>query len=567
MKKIKAFIAAFIGVFACAAAVKANAAEQPYGVYNVTTTTNANDTATWDYSGISAKTEFSESPVVLTGGISVAKAGNTGKKVKVDTDANKGGYLDVYCGNSQDTFGHELSIPVPVGSAGKITITTLDSKVNRRLYLDSIMGAPYVESNNKGASLDFTSDMITEGYLVFGAINMSGVGNDETGTNREVKIKSIKVTLTTGAYEASAANRKITFYDGSTVLKEEIVAEGLETTYNNPGKWGYDLEGVYSEPEFINKVTLPLTVGATDVNLYAKFTKWAEGTIKNPNILDLDMMDKGLNCGCDNEELTGTVYTVLKGGVFEAKRESVEGYENKSTAAFKTGGQLSVNSTEQKNGLKLNASNAGKLVLWVKNSNSKERSVDVKYGDFTDLKTISSDTKCVNTELRKITLNLPEAGDYYIGCSAGSIYFYYVEFQPQPQQSVTLTSETGYNADGTELVRVIFTVENTTEEAFLEQMSNYKIVVKGTTKLTEGFDFTQYFTTADKLVTSTGEVFKTYDKKDNTFYFACVIAVSNTGTNGEAYKNEQLTFGLYDSENQLIDNYEFTYTVLGHQAQ
>lgn len=562
MKKIKAFIAAFIGVFACATAVKANAAEQPYGVYNVTTTTNANDTATWDYSGISAKKEFSETPVVLTGGISVAKAGNTGKKVKVDTDANKGGYLDVYCGSSQDIFGHELSIPVPVGSAGKITITTLDSKVNRRLYLDSINGAPYVESNNKGASLDFTSDMITEGYLVFGAINESGTSKDETGTNREVKIKSIKVTLTTGAYEASAANRKITFYDGSTVLKEEIVAEGSETTFK-PVKWGYDVEGVYTEPEFTNKVTLPLTAGTTDVNLYVKFTKWTDFTVQNEDILDFDLISKGVNFyGEDNApgevQLTET-FTLLSKCKFGTGTATC-GDLGTSGNVIKTGGKLEI--SKEAGGIKINATKAGTLTVWAKTgSNGDVRDITLYQGE-TQIGTYNT-----SDDATEFTFDIPAAGTYYLGSEKNGITIWYVSLTEQPQQSVTLTSETGYNADGTELVRVIFTVENTTEEAFLEQMSNYKIVVKGTTKLTEGFDFTQYFTTADKLVTSTGEVFKTYDKKDNTFYFACVIAVSNTGTNGEAYKNEQLTFGLYDSENQLIDNYEFTYTVLGHQAQ
>ncbi len=558
MKKIKAFIAAFVGVFACAAAVKANAAEQSYGVYNVTTTTNENDTATWDYSGVSERKEFTENLVVFTGGISVAKAGNTGKKVRVDADTSKGGFLDVYCGNSQDTFGHELSIPVPDGATGEVTITTLDNKANRRLYLDSNEGSLYLESSNKGASLSFTDDMITDGYLVFGAINKSGVGNDETGTNREVKIKSIKVTLTTGAYEASAANRKFTYYDGSTKLKEEIVAEGQKTTFN-PLKWGYDVEGVYTEPEFTNKVTLPLTAETKDVNLYVKFTEWTDFTVENKDTLDFSIINKGTSFyGADNApgvevELTET-FTLLTKCQF-AVTTAACGSLGGATNGIKTGGDLDVSKNEC--GIKIEATGACVLTVWAKSGKSGEvRDISLYQGS-TQIETYNTGDKAA-----EFKFNIPEAGTYYLGSNKDNIVIWYASIA----SSYNMTKESTYNADGTELVQVIFTVENMTKEAFLSEIEGAKILVKGTTKLTDGFDVTQHFVSVDKLVNADGSVFKTYDQKENTFYFACVIAVSNTNTSGELYKGESLTIGLYNQSNEVIRNCEVTYTVLGHQA-
>ncbi len=557
MKKIKAFIATFVGVFACAAAVKANAAEQPYGVYNVTTTTNANDTATWDYSGISGKTEFANNPVVFTGGVSVAKAGGS-KKIKVDADASKGGFLDVYCGTSQDKFGHELSIPIPDGASGDVTITTLDTKTNRRLYLDSNEDSLYIESNKDGASLSFTADMITDGYLVFGAINKSGVGNDETGKDREVKIKSIKVTLTTGAYEASVANRKVTFYDGSTKLKEEIVAEGQKTTFN-PIKWGYDVEGVYTEPEFTNKVTLPLTAGTNDVNLYVKFTEWTDFTVANEDTLDFSIINKGTSFyGADNApgvavELTET-FTLLTKCKFGAT-SAICGSLGTATNGIKTGGKMDVSKNE--GGIKIEAKGACVLTVWAKTGTTGDvRDISLYQGS-TQIETYNTGDKAA-----EFKFNIPEAGTYYLGSNLNNITIWYASIA----SSYNMTKESTYNTDGTELVQVIFTVENMTEDAFLAEIEGAKILVKGTTKLTDGFEVTQHFVSVDKLVNADGSVFKTYDQKDNTFYFACVIAVSNTNSNGELYKDEVLTIGLYNAANEVIRNCEITYTVLGHKA-
>lgn len=526
MKKIKGLLFAFVALFAFTLAIViGNAAEVKFGTYKVTTTTNPNDTATWDYSGVVATT-FAEKDV-LTGGVVVDDTGKTGQATKGIANG-----LDVYSGNPASSKGGTILVPVPAGSAGTFTLYTQGNQSSRLLRLNDGTEKT-VASQVAGKNLTFAAeDITTSGSSTY----LSLTGFDSTGANKEIKISKMVVTLTTGAYEASAELVNVTFHDGDNVLKVEEVEVGSVPSYS-PTKWGYDLEGVYTDEGLTSPANLTTPIEAA-TDLYAKFTPWAEGTIKDPNVFDLDMMSKGndvFGAGTTGEvALEGTNYTLLGGNTTFAASAKVVGEFGTSTYALKTGGNL--NKDTRQNGIRLDASNSGTLTVYARSGSSIKNVPINVIGTSTLASEEIGGTDVVAKEFR-----LEEGGSYFIGSTSGSLWIHYISFVADPEPSTEFFVQTGYNDEGTELVRGIMICEYVSQTEIEESFTQGQMKVEIYDSETLLLDITDLLIIANRL-TNKGETYVAevngspyeFGVKDNTLYVVAVIAVSNYAETGLA---------------------------------
>ncbi|MDE6656643.1 MAG: hypothetical protein K2J85_06610 [Anaeroplasmataceae bacterium] len=552
MKKIKGLLVAFVALFAFTIAmVKVSAAEEEFGTYKVTTTVNANDTATWDYSATSATKNYATGDV-LTGGVVL---GDMGGKVS----KGAAGYLDVYT-KGTGVAGGVISFPVPAGSAGTATLVAQGNQSTRCLYLNEDADKK-VASKVDGDSVTFTAEDITDGYLVFTAFEEAS-----NKSNTEVKIVSFSIVLTTGEFEATAELVNVTFHDGDSVLTVEEVAKGSAPT-TVPTKWGFDFAGVYSDAELTAEASLSAVVNE-NTDLYVKWTPWAESVIADENTLDFNLMNKGAAVfgtrATGNVRLAGTSYSMLGGSTAFAASAKTCGELGAGENAVKTGGSLSV--SESKNGMILHASGAGKLALWVR-SGSSGKSVPVSVlGNDLDL---STTTTYDGTDPALAEINIPAAGDYYFGSTEGSLWIHHISFVPAPEVVINFHQLAGYNADGVELVRYVAVIENLAAE---DIANNFSLVLTGE-GLGEGLNVTEYCQIVNRL-TKQGETFTAeidgnsfeFGVKDNTLYVLCVVAVSNDGAAlTDQYVGKTITATLTVNNMGVIGE-PLTYTVLGAQA-
>lgn len=519
MKKIKGLLFAFVALFAFTLAMVTANADVDFGLYSVNTTANANDTAIWDYSSVNAATFINED--ILSGGVIVSNEGNTNtstKWVKGGKDEAKGGFLDVYSGAAADGLGGTIYVPVPSETAaGTFTMWTLDTKdggTDWRALLVNGDKENKISSKNLAAGGDsytFTADDLTdfEGKFYLKLVGWSNAAS------KEVKITKMQIVLTSGAYAAAAANYDVKIYDGETALFDNKMTEGTTITYK-PIKWGYDFVGFYSDAELTQSYNVATPISG-NTTLYVKWNAWPAGTIASSKRLDLNLMAKGYdtvgNVNPGQVLSLGETYSLLAGNtVFEADGgEKTIDDLGKATHHIKTGGAIKAENNT--NGLLLNATGAGQLVVYAKSgSSSSARTIDAIP---TTGSTIHSET--VSDTIIKVTLDIPAAGTYKIGSEAGSVLIYYVDFV---QSSVELYQER-VAADDVEHVRLVAVVEN------IEDLSDLSFVLKSS-----AFENDLVLTAAAKVakrITDHGETYSlggvTFDVKDGVVYIKCVVEV------------------------------------------
>ena len=246
--------------------------------------------------------------------------------------------------------------------------------------------------------------------------------------------------------DTSSTYYDVNFYDGEDLVHTDSVIEGGKAaSFSYAGsRWNYNfdkwLDSNDEEFDFAN------TTITSETNLYASYVAWGTDVIADSNTLDLSLMTKGyqiFGTGTSSSDrvLEGTIYTLLKGNTCYASTSTTVGDLGKSTAAIKTAGGLN----NHQNGVSLTVEKAGTLTLWAKNGSSGSRT----FGLYKDGNTSSAvDTDSVS-DLAEFTLDIPEAGTYELGSTAGSVYFYYISFV-----------ETVEMADGTSAG--VFAEKNTT---------------------------------------------------------------------------------------------------------
>lgn len=518
MKKIKGLLFAFVALFVFTLVmVKVNAADVDvdFGLYSVTTVTNPNDKATWDYADVNAATFQANN--TLTGGIIVSNAGNTNtssKWVKGGKDANKGGFLDIYSGAAANGLGGTIYVPVPENGAGTITLYAIDTKNSGsdwRALLVNGDETKKISCNTAGESLTFTADDLTE----FGTEYYLKLVGWSNAASKEAKIKKMEVVLTSGAYEAAAANYDVKIYDGQDVLFDSKMTEGTTVTYK-PIKWGYDFAGFYTDADLTQSYNVTTAISG-NTTLYVKWTEWPAGTVANPNKLDLGLMAKGYSIFGDVNpgKVTpmGSAYSLLAGNtVFQADVKTIDGLGS-STHSLKTGG--AIKAENDTNGLLLNATSAGTLVAYAKSGSSDARAFEA----LADADHVYSSTAIDNQSIQKVTVEIPAAGTYKLGSRAGSMVIYYVEFI---QPSVNLYQErvaVGEN-ENLRLVAVVENVEDLTITSFVLKSDSF----------TADLDLKAAAKIATR-VTDNGESYSlndvTFDVKDGVVYVKCVVELAS----------------------------------------
>lgn len=429
--KFKALLAAFVGLFAFSAvAVGVNAADYELGSYKVTTETNENDTATWDFTGNTADKTLTKGDVNL--GIIVDDT-NGSVKVKV-------GYFDPYSSKTQGNPGAVFYVPVPSGSAGKITFEGNGDNATRYVYLNGVstrsiqnISAKKVAENpgTYDVSEDFTASDITTNPTVNGkeysGTYLKFVTYCTNGTSKEFKTNRILIKLTSGSFEATAQLFNVNFMDGETLLHLEEVESGKTISYT-PTKWGYDLEGIYTDSSCTIDFDVNTVITEEKV-LYTKWTAWDNTLFNDPNTLDLTLMGKGysvfgVSLTKADTKLTGTNYSLLSGNTAFESRKAQVGSIGESTAVINTGGKMSKDNL--KNGISLEASSAGVLTAYILSSTS---GTPYALDCYNSNGLVTSSSKAGGSGVEQVTLNIPSAGTYYLG-AGGSIKIYYVSFTP-----------------------------------------------------------------------------------------------------------------------------------------
>ena len=110
-------------------------------------------------------------------------------------------------------------------------------------------------------------------------ITAGGMNNSELANASYIYIESPFSTNTTNLVKYTTNNSKfdkfyITYYDGTTSLKEETYTYGKDKTLSyTPTKSGYVFAGWYTDSELTNKITSISSSTEGDINLYAKWTK------------------------------------------------------------------------------------------------------------------------------------------------------------------------------------------------------------------------------------------------------------------------------------------------------
>lgn len=240
IKKLLMSALACVGVLGCAAVVgsKVEAASYELGSYKVSTKTNANDTAIWDFTGNTKGQTLSTGDDVL--GIICDTTNGT---IKVAS-----GYFDPYT-HAKDTTksGAEFYIPVPANSAGKVTMEASGDNADRVAYLNNDssrkiqnISAAKVTKNpgDYDVTEDYTATDISTDPTVGGKkyegtyLRFVVYSTDPAKTKKEFKTNRIIVELSNGSFEATAKLVNVTYMDGSTALKVEEVESGKTSSYS-----------------------------------------------------------------------------------------------------------------------------------------------------------------------------------------------------------------------------------------------------------------------------------------------------------------------------------------------
>ena len=272
-----------------------------------------------------------------------------------------------------------------------------------------------------------------------------------------------------------------------------------------------------------------------------------------------------------NEEtaFTGTNYALAKGaGLMNNDSKKFPDESDQIVYGINTGGAL--NLTEAgvwTNAVKFTASSAGTFNIYGRSGNANPRKVAIT----TDNENFVYSAEVGQDNIELITVSVTAAGTYYIGCKEGGFKFYSIEFvaqAPQPTPSVSFYQQSGYNADGVELVRYIGIVENVAEA---DIPGSFSLVITGANIPGGSFDATSLCVIANRI-TNNGQTYVAevnganyeFGVKNNVLYVVCVLAVSNDGAAlADQYKGTELTATLTVNGNQVGVK---TYTVLGAQA-
>ncbi len=213
---------------------------------------------TWTFSGrVTSETKVADT---MDNGIYFKASGSSNIKYVKD---GKG----LSCKKSSSIY-----IPVPQGSAGRLTMTTYSSSSGRKftLQVNGVASTKYLWSSKSEGSqyFDFTAEDIT---------NLNGVTYLHIiDNNTEMKVSAFSVSLTTGSYYGQVFD--VQFFDGETELTDYTTKVPEGTLINGPKieKVGFMLAGWKTADGVPFDFATPVT---ENIQLYAYWTEVQTCTI------------------------------------------------------------------------------------------------------------------------------------------------------------------------------------------------------------------------------------------------------------------------------------------------
>ena len=488
--KFKALLAAFVGLFAFSAvAVGVNATSYTqYGSVAVSTTTNAGDTKTWDFTTNKPASNQSLSKGDDALGIVAGNSGydsytkdgkvkNTSSSIKKD-----GSGFSIYGGGY-------IYIPV-ISSSSSGTLTTTNGSTSGR-YVFFYKNDDTFTSNLQQSTMkyDFTSDNIYKdpesntGYYLKLAASNNKTANDTTSTNTgELKITTFQIVLTSGeTYGAADIKYTVTYKDGESTINTEEIVKDNKVSYT-PKKYGYDFEGWYTDSALTNKIDTATYAVTEAVTLYANWTAWTTTGIEEYSLSNsaIEKIASGIDGSLTSDlALAPSIYTYMKGGAMTTTNVTLPGAtEQTQSPCFNTNGKVSTSG----NGLKFTAPSNGTLIACVGSGGGSDRNIVLTDGT-NELTPTSGSLAINNAESgytpREVVFELTAGTTYYLGGSNG-VRIYYVSFTPVNlnfQVNKEYTDSEGVTVAAGSQIRFVGTINCLTAETLKDATATLKLTL------------------------------------------------------------------------------------------
>lgn len=510
--KFKALLAAFVGLFAFSAvAVGVNAATVDYGTVAVSTTTNAGDTKTWDFT-----TNLPESSTNIPVGSDIN--GIVSAKDGINKDKAAAIQIKNSAKNAYDTYpGAEFLVPVPSAtSAGVVTRTGNNSSPR---YLELGNNGPVALATTMNFS--FTSTDVETNPKLSDSSTVTGYYLRFKVSGGEAKTYSISVKLTDGSsYGAADIKYTVTYMDGESKIKTEEIVKDNKVSYT-PKKYGYDFEGWYTDSALTNKIDTTTYAVTEAVTLFANWTAWTTTGIEEYSLSNsaIEKIASGIDGSLTSDlALAPSIYTYMKGGEMTTTNVTLPGAtEQTQSPCFNTKGNVSTSG----NGLKFTAPSNGTLTACVGSGGGSDRNIVLTDGT-NELTPTSGSLAINNAESgytpREVVFELTAGTTYYLGGSDG-VRIYYVSFAPYVnlnyQVNEAYTDSEGSTVVAGSQIRFVGTINCLTAETLKDATATLKLTLGE--KAAE-VDITSVYTS----VAIGGEL--TFEAATNVYYVVFIIS-------------------------------------------
>ena len=476
--KFKALLAAFVGLFAFSAvAVGVNATSYTYGSVAVSTTTNAGDTKTWDFT-----TNLPTDNVAIEvgsdlNGIVTSKHGIDSKSKEQKIQIKKA------ASNGYDTYPEaEFLVPVPSATSTGVVTRTGNTTGSRYLALGSNTAVQIASP----MSFNFTSADVETNPTLSDSSTVTGYYLRFTVSGGEAKNFSIAVKLTDGSsYGVADVKYTVTYMDGESTLNTEEIVKDNKVSYA-PKKYGYDFEGWYTDSTLTNKINKDTYTVTDNVTLYANWTAWTTTGIEEYTLTSaaIAKVATGVDGTLTSDiALTPSIYTYMKGGAMTTTSVTLPGAtEAAQNPCFNTNGDVSTTG----NGLKFTAPASGTLTAWIGSGGGTNRNVVLTNGTDNLVPTSGSlaiEAETIGYEPSERKFELTAGTTYYLGGDNG-VRIYYVSFAPAVNLQYQVNEE--YTSSGTTVaagsqIRFVGTVNCLTADTLADATASLKVTLDGKT--------------------------------------------------------------------------------------
>ncbi len=445
-----------------------------------------------------------------------------------------------WTGNPDDLSDYSYNFQLRDSGAGFSIVIDLDEDQNATLN--------YIFFAKSGKKMTVGESQIASAgtdTLVSGNLNLETGTTTVTGTGN-IDILKFEVVIT-GGVEKQYYDVK--YYDSDKTTEFELLADSVEengkvTKPQNPEKLGYTFDK-WMKMSDDSEFNFDTELVTESISLYATYTPWPNIQTMDLNTMKLAKESLGTGKSDVNRELTGTIYTLLKGNTVMADTSDNVGTLGVASSCIKTGGSLQTG----KNGVSFTVSNPGTITLYAKSGNSSERDFGIyKDGDVT-LENVP--TGHLVNSIAEYTLEISDAGTYELGSTTGSIVIYYISFEEKQLPTATFGTAVGTYNDNNTAIAFIVILENVEDVALLDAMV---FTVNATLNEKVG-NANHKVTTCYEALTAFGDA-NTFAAVEGTYYVYFTVYGITSSYNGMKL---DVTFNATYDGSAITANTTYTY--------